>query len=235
MNRSIAFEEWGLIDYNKAWERQESIFNAAIAQKQSGLPTQNVCIFCEHPHVYTLGKNGSQNNLLINSLQLKSIDAFFVQSNRGGDITYHGPGQIVVYPVFDLANFDTGLKQYVFLLEEIIILALQTFDIQAERLKGAAGVWIDVENPQRCRKIAAIGVRSSRFVTMHGFALNVNTNLNYYSYINPCGFTDKSVTSMAKELGHAISPDDVKKELKNGFERLFIPAPANLPHKGLSS
>ncbi len=213
--------DWGLIEYNEAWNKQEEIFKETIQQKLENKTTQNTLVFCEHPHVYTLGKSGDEQNLLLNYIQLQAADAQFVKTNRGGDITYHGPGQIVGYPIFDLANFNIGLKQYIFRIEEAIIKTLEVYGIKSERLEGATGVWLDTEKPT-CRKISAIGVRSSRFVTMHGFALNVNTNLSYFGHINPCGFIDKGVTSMEKELGEKVDMQEVKKILIENFDKQFI-------------
>lgn len=216
----ITFVDWGLIDYNEAWDKQEAIFKNTIQLKLDGKPTQNTAIFCEHPHVYTLGKSGDEHNLLINYIQMQAAGAQFVKTNRGGDITYHGPGQIVGYPVFDLANFNIGLKKYIELLEEVVIATLSDFGIVSERLEGATGVWIDTGKPT-CRKICAIGVRSSHYVTMHGFALNVNTDLTYFGHINPCGFIDKGVTSMQKELGQIVDTENVKQYLSKHFARFF--------------
>ncbi|MDP4204163.1 MAG: lipoyl(octanoyl) transferase LipB, partial [Bacteroidota bacterium] len=208
--------------YNEAWQKQEALFQQTIQQKLQNATTSNYLILCEHPHVFTLGKNGSANNLLIGNLQLRSVHAQYVETNRGGDITYHGPGQIVGYPIFDLANFDMGLKQYIFNMEEAVISTLKRIGIQSERLEGATGVWLDTAYPDKCRKICAIGVRSSHFVTMHGFALNVNTDLNYFSYINPCGFVDKGVTSIQKELGSPYSLEKIKQLLREEFNRSFL-------------
>jgi lipoyl(octanoyl) transferase len=221
MNKEIITTDWNTIEYNKAWQQQEVLFQETIQQKVANQVTSNYLILCEHPHVFTLGKNGSANNLLINNLQLKSVHAQFVETNRGGDITYHGPGQLVGYPIFDLANFGIGLKQYIHSMEQAVINTLLTVGITAERLDGAAGVWIDTNNPARCRKICAIGVRSSHFVTMHGFALNVNTDLHYFSYINPCGFIDKGVTSIEKETGSPYSIDAIKNQIKEEFSKIF--------------
>lgn len=216
----IEFVDWGLIEYNDAWEKQEAIFRNTIQLKTDGKPTQNILIFCEHPHVYTLGKSGDEHNLLINYIQMQAAGAQFVKTNRGGDITYHGPGQIVGYPVFDLANFNIGLKKYIELLEEVVIATLADFGIASHRLDGATGVWLDTGKPT-CRKICAIGVRSSHYVTMHGFALNVNTDLTYFGHINPCGFIDKGVTSMQKELGREVDTEIVKQHLSKHFVRFF--------------
>jgi len=220
MNNKIETIDWGLIEYNEAWKKQEELFNATINLKMKNEPTNNSLIFCEHPHVYTLGKSGDEHNMLLNYIQLQAKDATFVKSNRGGDITYHGPGQVVGYPIFDLANFNLGLKQYIHKVEEAIINTLALYNIPTTRLEGATGVWLDVGLPT-CRKVCAIGVRSSRFVTMHGFALNVNTNLNYFSHINPCGFIDKGVTSMQKELGVEVDMEELKAKLRKSIEEQF--------------
>ena len=220
MNRIIKYQDWGLVEYNEAWAKQESLFSATIEKKMQGLPTDNYLVFCEHPHVYTLGKSGDEQNMLLNMIQLQAKHATFVHSNRGGDITYHGPGQVVGYPIFDLANFELGLKQYIFRIEEAIIQTLSLYRIPSTRLEGSTGVWLDVGEPA-CRKICAIGVRSSRYVTMHGFALNVNTQLEYFSYINPCGFFDKGVTSMEKELGGKVDMDELKVRLIECIEKQF--------------
>jgi lipoyl(octanoyl) transferase len=221
MNKDIEFTDWGIIEYNKAWSEQEKLFSSIIDNKKTGNPTSNILVFCEHPHVYTLGKHGNEQNLLLNYIQLQAKNAQFVHTNRGGDITYHGPGQLVGYPIFDLANFNIGLKKYIFLIEEAIIRTLSEYGINATRLDGATGVWLDI-NTSRCRKICAIGVKSSRFVTMHGFALNVNTNLEYFGYINPCGFVDKGVTSMQAELGFEVNFVEVKQKLKQQIFYLFM-------------
>jgi len=220
MNQKIVFQDWGTIEYIEAWTKQENIFNASIERKLQDLPTENYLIFCEHPHVYTLGKSGDEHNMLLNIIQLQAKNASFVHTNRGGDITYHGPGQVVGYPIFDLANFGLGLKQYIFKLENAIIHTLTEYKIQSTRLEGATGVWLDV-GLHTCRKICAIGVRSSRFVTMHGFALNVNTQLEYFNYINPCGFVDKGVTSLAKELGVPVDMEELKLKLRKCIELEF--------------
>ena len=217
---SFKLLDWGLIEYNQAWQKQEEIFNRTILNKQNNQSTENYLILCEHPHVYTLGKSGDENNLLLNYIQLQAKDAQFVKTNRGGDITYHGPGQIVGYPIFDLENFGIGLKQYIYNIEEAIILTLQKYNIKGERLQSASGVWLDVGKPN-CRKICAIGVRSSKFVTMHGFALNANTQLEYFNHINPCGFTDKGVTSIKKEIGSEVDLILLKEELKTFLTKIF--------------
>ena len=222
MNKEILFSDWGLIDYNNAWQQQEEIFNNTIQQKISGNETDNQLIFCEHPHVYTLGKSGDEHNLLIDYIQLQASDAKFVKTNRGGDITYHGPGQLVGYPIFDLANFGIGIKQYIFHIEQAIIDCLaENYNIYSERLDGATGVWIEPNTPH-ARKICAIGVRCSRFVTMHGFALNVNTNLDYFKHINPCGFIDKGVTSISKEIGKPVEMQVLKTFLLEKIRKEFL-------------
>jgi lipoyl(octanoyl) transferase len=217
----ITYSDWGLTEYNEAWQRQEEIFNATIARKQSGEATDNVLVFCEHPHVYTLGKSGDEQNMLLNYIQLQAAHASFVHTNRGGDITYHGPGQVVGYPIFDLANFNMGLKAYIFNIEEAIINTLKLYGVESTRLDGATGVWLDIDTP-RCRKICAIGVRSSRYVTMHGFALNINTDLTYFNHINPCGFVDKGVTSLQKELGHEVDMEELKERLRDEILKKFV-------------
>lgn len=220
MNKTIKLTDWGLIDYNQAWEQQENIFSETIKRKVEGLDTENLLIYCEHPHVYTLGKSGDEHNMLLNYIQLQAKDAIFVKTNRGGDITYHGPGQLVGYPIFDLANFGIGLKNYIARIEEAIIIILAEYGIPSTRLEGATGVWLDVGLPT-CRKICAIGVRSSRYVTMHGFALNVNTDLSYFNHINPCGFVDKGVSSMEKELGAKVDMEKLKVRLLAQIEKEF--------------
>jgi len=221
MNTVIHYIDWGLIEYNDAWNRQEELFNATIEKKLQNQSTDNYLVFCEHPHVYTLGKSGDEHNMLLNYIQLQAKDATFVKTNRGGDITYHGPGQIVGYPIFDLANFQLGLKQYIYNVEEAIINTLSLYGISSTRLEGATGVWLDVGKPA-CRKICAIGVRSSRYVTMHGFALNINTDLSYFGHINPCGFIDKGVTSMQKELGSVVNFEELKSLLRKELEKIFV-------------
>ncbi len=224
---STIFEDLGEIDYKEAWDYQEEQFTRVVDSKlfnrehpQENQPIVNHLIFCEHPHVFTLGKSGLANNLLIQDDFLKKINAGFYKINRGGDITYHGPGQIVGYPIFDLENMKLGIKEYIFKLEEAIILTVAEYGIEGGRLEGATGVWLDTNTPQS-RKICAIGVRASRFVSMHGFALNVNTNLDYFSYINPCGFVDKGVTSMQKELGYEVDMNEVKLKLKKNLQQVF--------------
>ncbi len=226
MHPKLQYIDWGLIDYKEAWDKQKCLFNELLEAKMSKQQSSEVYapqrfIVCEHPHVYTLGKNGKANNLLISEDFLKRIHASFYHIERGGDITYHGPGQIVGYPILDLEQFNLSLKNYVFSLEEAIIQTLADFELVATRLDGATGVWLDVhgKNP---RKICAIGVRASRHITMHGFALNVNTDLSYFSHINPCGFVDKGVTSLAQELQKPIDVNDVKHRIFEHFRALMI-------------
>ncbi len=213
----VVFRDLGLMDYGEAWAYQEERFNALVSFKRhpdgKERPGQYL-LFCEHPHVYTLGKSGDENNLLIRKDFLKKIGATYYKTNRGGDITYHGPGQIVGYPIVDLEWLGVGLKQYITLLEDSIIELLENYGITATQLQGATGVWLEADHPVKARKICAIGVRSGRHVTMHGFALNVNTNLEYFTYINPCGFETRGVTSMEKELGRAPDFERIKLELR---------------------
>lgn len=227
MQPIIDYKNLGLIDYKEAWDFQEDFFQRMVNQKLDKFAgdekdkVRSLLIFCEHPHVYTLGKSGEQENLLISDDLLKKINATYYRINRGGDITYHGPGQIVGYPIFDLELFGLQVKQYIANLEESIIRTLAIYDIEASRLDGATGVWLDSEKPGEARKICAIGVKASRFVTMHGFAFNVNTNLDYFGYINPCGFVDKGVTSLEKELGRKMDIDEVRQILKGKLAEVF--------------
>jgi lipoyl(octanoyl) transferase len=218
----MEFIDWGTITYAQAWEQQETIFNHIIETKKVEKPTHDLekVILCEHPHVYTLGKSGHENNLLINEEFLNKIQATFFKIDRGGDITYHGPGQLVGYPILDLDNHKISLKQYIHTIEEAIILTIAEFGIIGTRFEGATGVWLDV-GKQNTRKICAIGVRASKFVTMHGFALNVNTDLTYFNYINPCGFVDKGVTSIQKELQREVSMEEVKQLFTKHFQGLL--------------
>lgn len=213
--------DWGLIDYKEAWDKQEHIFEKKVAAKiNSEKNIEQDFIFCEHPHVYTLGKHGERNNLLINDDFLKKINATYYHINRGGDITYHGFGQIVGYPILDIESLGLSLKGYISTIEEMIIITMKEYGIESERLDGATGVWIDTNTP-KARKICAIGVKASRHVTMHGFALNVNTDLKYFQYINPCGFVDKGVTSMSKELGREIDMEEVRHKLFENFVKII--------------
>lgn len=217
----MRFEDLGVIEYKKAWEYQQQLFDATIAQKSNQESTENIALFCEHPHVITLGKNSDDHNVLISESLLKMRGVSLFHIDRGGDVTYHGPGQLVGYPIFDLESLNIGLRQYIFNLEEIIIKLLADYGIHAGRMHSAAGVWLDWDDETKARKICAIGVRSSRFVTMHGFALNVNTDLSYFSLINPCGFVDKGVTSMETELGYKVDMDEVKEKVKRIFKEIF--------------
>lgn len=229
MSYSVKYEDIGLMDFKETWVYQEKIFQklidnkkgAGIASSRSENMVHGTLIFVEHPHVYTLGKSGSENNLLLDYLQLQAKDAAFYRIDRGGDITYHGPGQIVGYPIFDLEMIGVSLKEYIHLLEEAIILTLQESGIHAERLEGATGVWLDSGIACKTRKICAIGVRASRYVTMHGFAFNVNTNLDYFNYINPCGFTDKGVTSLERETGKKQDFVSVKAIVRKNLQKVF--------------
>jgi len=209
-----------VLNYRAAWEKQEFLLEKLKEEKQAGKTSINYLLLVEHPHVYTLGRNGNKQNLLIDAIQLKAKDAEFIQVDRGGDITYHGYGQLVAYPVIRLDAFEIGVKEYVFKLEEVVIKTIAHYNLKGERLNGAIGVWLDTHT-NTARKICAIGIRCSGFVTMHGFALNVNTNLNYFNYINPCGFVDKGVTSIEKELNRKIDFDEVKNLIIRNFKDIF--------------
>jgi lipoyl(octanoyl) transferase len=228
INKQVTFLDLGLIDYKKAWDYQTELFEKDLVVKQHNRkhPEQqeassNDLIFCEHPHVYTLGKSGKKENLLLNVEGLAKINASYYHINRGGDITYHGPGQIVAYPIFDLENFFTDIHKYLRLMEEAVIQTLAEFKIKAGRIEGLTGVWIDGDDEKKARKICAIGVKTSRWISMHGLAFNVNTNLKYFNHIIPCGIDDKAVTSMEKELGEHVSFNEVKELLKLKFAELF--------------
>ncbi len=227
MNKKAIFKNIGLIEYKEAWDYQEKLFNEIVSIKERNRKAEvkesshNYLLFCEHPHVYTIGKSGNQENLLISEDFLKSKGATLHKINRGGDITYHGPGQIVGYPILDLDNFGVSIKNYIDGIEEVIIRTLKHFDITATRSDGATGVWLDAEDPIKARKICAIGVRTSHWVSMHGFAFNVNTNLDYFNYIVPCGIQGKAVTSLQKELGKEINVEMVQELLKKEFTNVF--------------
>ena len=224
MHKDVVFIDLGSISYKEAWDYQEQLFNEIINSKLSNdneKTAPDYLIFCEHFHVFTLGKNGSERNLLVNQMFLKNKQVEFVKTNRGGDITYHGPGQIVGYPILNLEKYVKGVKQYIYLIEESIIDCLKLYKIKGERLEGATGVWLDVQNKNLTRKICAIGVRTSHWVSMHGFAFNVNTDLEYFNMINPCGFVDKKVTSLEKELGEKLNIEDVKINLLNSIANNF--------------
>ncbi|GAC1306318.1 MAG: lipoyl(octanoyl) transferase LipB [Mucilaginibacter sp.] len=234
-NKKVIFSDWGLIDYKKAWEKQEALFAATVNLKteirnrlaaiegdeyEEYTDTPNYLVFCEHPHVYTLGKSGKPEHLLLDEKGLKEKKASYYPINRGGDITYHGPGQIVSYPILDLDNFFTDIHLYLRTLEEAVILTLADYGLTAGRYHGYTGVWFDADT-EKARKICALGVRCSRWVTMHGLAFNVNTDLDYFKNIVPCGIDDKDVTSMQRELGKPVDINEVKKNLKQHISVLF--------------
>lgn len=219
---SVLYRDLGSVEYGKAWDIQKGIFDSLVAGKGGAHNgAEPTLLLCEHPHVYTLGKSGHEENLLIREDFLQRIGASYFRIDRGGDITYHGPGQLVGYPILDLDLLGMGLKDYIHTLEATIIETIADFGIYGGRSEGATGVWLPAGSGGPLRKIAAIGVRSSRFVTMHGFALNVNPMLEYFSYINPCGFTDRGVTSMEKELGRQVPMWEVKDSFVRNFQRLF--------------
>jgi lipoyl(octanoyl) transferase len=225
----VIFRDLGLIDYKQAWDYQEELFKQVIDKKivnrnravNEQVPVENYLLFCEHPHVYTLGKSGSEKNLLLNEEELQIKEATYYKINRGGDITYHGPGQIVGYPILDLDQFFTDIHKYLRYLEEAIILTLKEYNIEAGRSPGNTGVWLDPEDAGKARKICAMGVRCSRWVTMHGFAFNINTDPKYFQNIIPCGIKDKDVTSLEKETGRKIPMEEVKEKLKHHLSELF--------------
>ena len=227
-NKRIQYLDLGRSDYKATWNRQEELLKHIVELKKrngkSGAEmiseTPNYLIFVEHPHVYTLGKSGDEHNLLLNFIQLQAKEATFFKTDRGGDITYHGPGQLVGYPILDLENFGIGLRQYIYNIEEAVIRTLAFYGIEAMRDPNATGVWLDVGKPS-VRKICAIGVKSSRFVTMHGFAININTDLDYFKHINPCGFSDKGVTSLELELGSKQDFNRAKDIVLEKFAEVF--------------
>ena len=235
-NKQVFFQDWGLIDYKEAWDRQENLFANTVDLKtrirnrkitsegdeysEEDELTPNYLVFCEHPHVYTLGKSGKSEHLLLDEKGLKEKNAVYYPINRGGDITYHGPGQIVGYPILDLDNFFTDIHLYLRTLEEAVILTMAQYGLKGERYPGYTGVWLDPDN-ENARKICALGVRCSRWVTMHGFAFNINTDLDYFKNIVPCGIDDKAVTSMQKELGEEADIEDIKKNLKHHISVSF--------------
>jgi lipoyl(octanoyl) transferase len=229
INKKVIFRDLGLIDYQEAWDYQERIFAETVALKIKNRnlppaeqsPTPNYLLFLEHPHVYTLGKSGKQENLLLDESQLDANEAKFYKINRGGDITYHGPGQLVGYPILDLDNFFTDIHRYLRLLEESVILTLAEYGILAGRIDGLTGVWLDHIEQKNPRKICALGVKSSRWITMHGFAFNINANLSYFGHIIPCGIDDKAVTSLQQELGREIPMLEVKDKMKRHISSLF--------------
>jgi lipoyl(octanoyl) transferase len=225
-NRAVTIRRLGLINYKEAWDLQEKIFKELVDLKiknrnenTSFLP-QNQLLVCEHPHVFTLGKSGKEDHLLLDNKGLKDNEADYYKINRGGDITYHGPGQLVVYPIFDLEQFFTDIHKYMRFLEEAVILTLSEYGIFGERMEGQTGVWLGVGSPD-ARKICAMGVKSSRWITMHGLGFNVNADLKYFDYIIPCGISDKSVTSMQYELGRKIDMDELSEKLVVHLSNLF--------------
>jgi len=228
-NHNVIFQDLGLIDFKEAWEMQQKLFQTILGVKERRLHqghsfhemTPSYLLFCEHPHVFTVGRNGSESNLLVGRPFLEKIQAAFYRIDRGGDITYHGPGQLVGYPIVDLENMGLSVKKYIHLLEESVIMTLKAYGVSAGRLAGATGVWLDPADRKAARKICAIGVRVSRGVTMHGFAFNILTDLHYYNYINPCGFTDKAVTSLEKEMGVSPDVEKVKATLLDNILSLF--------------
>lgn len=233
MSREVVFKDLGLIRYKRAWDYQEEIFQTLLKEKalaserrKEGLSRDTVLakqylLFCEHDNVYTLGKSGNKQNLLIarNICESRGIDLHEI--DRGGDITYHGPGQLVVYPILDLEQFNIGIKNYISMLEDVVIETLNSFGINGEKDEKAMGVWIDADNKMKARKICAIGVKASRYITMHGLALNVNSDLSYFDFINPCGFTDRGVTSMEKELNGKVDFKEVSVVMKDAFANIF--------------
>lgn len=228
MMQQVILRDIGLIDYKQAWDYQEKLFAQTVAQKiqnrnniGSEKPTESYLLFCEHPPVYTLGKSGDEKNLLLSKNELQEQEIGYFKINRGGDITFHGPGQLVSYPILDLDNFFTDIHKYLRLLEEVIILTMAEYGLKGERCEGFTGVWLDAKHPSKARKICAMGVRCSRWVTMHGLALNVNTQLNYFKNIVPCGINDKSITSLRQELQHEVNIDELKQKFKKHFGNLF--------------
>ena len=227
INKDIYITDLGSIDFKEAWDYQTALFEKVLAVKNENRSrsadeqniTENFLLFCQHPHVYTLGKSGKENNLLIKQEDLSSVNASYYHINRGGDITYHGPGQLVGYLIIDLENFFTDIHKYMRFLEEAVIQTLREFGIEAGRIKGLTGVWIDIE--RQPRKICAFGVKTSRWVTMHGFALNVNPDLSYFNHIVPCGIQDKAVTSLQVELGRSVEIKEVQEILQYKLTTLF--------------
>ncbi|WP_025764044.1 lipoyl(octanoyl) transferase LipB [Dyadobacter tibetensis] len=229
INKKVTFDDLGLMDYQQAWDYQEALFAQTIAIKTQNrsresneqVPTPNHLLFCQHPHVYTLGKSGKPDHLLLDPLRLAEKDAVFYKINRGGDITYHGPGQLIAYPILDLDNFFTDIHRYMRFLEEAVIQTLAEYGLEAGRIPGLTGVWIDAVAQRNPRKICALGVKSSRWVTMHGLALNVNTDLSYFGNIVPCGIADKAVTSVRQELNREVPMAEIAEILKTKLALLF--------------
>ena len=215
----VSIKHLGRTEYSEAWEIQKRLFEELLRQKREGAPEEQYVLFVEHPHVYTLGKSGHESNLLVNEQFLKQIGATYFHTDRGGDVTYHGLGQLVGYPILDLEHIGVSLRDYIWSIEESIIRTVAEYGITADRLEGATGVWLDPHSP-RARKICAIGVKASHFVTMHGFALNVTTDLSYFSHINPCGFTDKGVTSIEKETGLRPTLEEVEERFAAHFSKI---------------
>jgi lipoyl(octanoyl) transferase len=231
MKQVVQFQDLGKMEYRQAWDLQEKLLKQTLANKAAGQPTSHHLLLVEHPPVYTLGKSGKMEHVLIDQQEMQKRQIGFYHSNRGGDITYHGPGQIVGYPIFDLECFYTDIGRYLRELEEVIILTLADYGLVGQRSKGETGVWLDPESPLQARKICAMGVRCSRWVTMHGFALNVHPDLSYFDNIVPCGIANKSVTSMQRETALAIDMEQVKQKLLHHFEAVFdisIAASANV-------
>jgi lipoyl(octanoyl) transferase len=216
----VSIKHLGRTEYSEAWEIQKRLFEELLRQKREGAPEEQYVLFVEHPHVYTLGKSGHESNLLVNEQFLKQIGATYFHTDRGGDVTYHGLGQLVGYPILDLEHIGVSLRDYIWSIEESIIRTVAEYGITADRLEGATGVWLDPHSP-RARKICAIGVKASHFVTMHGFALNVTTDLSYFSHINPCGFTDKGVTSIEKETGLRPTLEEVEERFATHFSKIL--------------
>lgn len=216
----VSIKHLGRTEYSEAWEIQKRLFEELLRQKREGAPEEQYVLFVEHPHVYTLGKSGHESNLLVNEQFLRQIGATYFHTDRGGDVTYHGLGQLVGYPILDLEHIGVSLRDYIWSIEESIIRTVAEYGITADRLEGATGVWLDPHSP-RARKICAIGVKASHFVTMHGFALNVTTDLSYFSHINPCGFTDKGVTSIEKETGLRLTLEEVEERFAAHFSKIL--------------
>lgn len=229
MKNQVALKDLGIIEYGAAWDQQEKLMKIGLdlkAQKftnpDSEIPKiEHHLLVCQHPNVYTLGKSGAIEHLLINDQRMKDLEVSFYKTNRGGDITYHGPGQLVAYPILDLEQFFTDLGKYMRFLEESIILTLKEFGIESGRLQGSTGVWLDAQDPFKARKICAMGVKCSRWMTIHGLALNMNTDLQFFNYIVPCGISDKQVTSMEKELGKKVDEQEVERIFLNKFAEVF--------------
>ena len=239
MSHEIYYEDLDIIEYGKAWDLQEAYMKQGLDIKSgqhnqlipNETPIPHRLLICQHPHVYTLGKSGAETHLLINNQRMKDLGVTFYKTNRGGDITYHGPGQMVAYPILDLEQFFTDLGKYMRFLEESIMLTLADFGIISGRLEGSTGVWLDADQPGKARKICAMGVRCSRWITIHGLALNINSDLSFFNHIVPCGIVDKGVTSMEKELGHKIDENEVKGIFLKHFAAVFAASivPATVP------